>query len=210
MAARPPSRRRLWLALRPAGLARSCTKELLSSQDPVVRRGRPEEPGIQRDQSRRRAPVLVDGDFALAESAAIVEHIEDRWLTRPFSLTTGASARDPGADGARGRSPSRRGRPSFARGAGSRETLKTLQRELALWDGAAARDCLTGQPSAVDLTVYPFIAPLPRVARRGADFGINDLIGPRLAAWSDRIQTLPHRSTDLTAALESYRSDFTR
>jgi len=33
---------------------------------------------------RRRVPVLVDGDFALAESAAIVEYIEDRRPTGPL------------------------------------------------------------------------------------------------------------------------------
>jgi glutathione S-transferase len=32
---------------------------------------------------RRRAPVLVDDDFALAESAAIVEYIEERWPSGP-------------------------------------------------------------------------------------------------------------------------------
>ena len=31
---------------------------------------------------RRRVPVLVDDDFALAESAAIVEYIEERWGRR--------------------------------------------------------------------------------------------------------------------------------
>ena len=32
---------------------------------------------------RRKVPVLVDDDFALAESAAIVEYIEDRWPDGP-------------------------------------------------------------------------------------------------------------------------------
>ena len=32
---------------------------------------------------RRRVPVLVDDDFVLAESAAIVEYIEDRWPNGP-------------------------------------------------------------------------------------------------------------------------------
>lgn len=69
-------------------------------------------------------------------------------------------------------------------GAGSEETLNDLPGELALWDGAAARGCLTGELSAVDLAAYPFIALLLRVAARRTDFGMNDFIGPRLAAWS--------------------------
>jgi glutathione S-transferase len=32
---------------------------------------------------RQRAPVLVDDDFALYESAAIVEYVEDRWPNGP-------------------------------------------------------------------------------------------------------------------------------
>ena len=80
----------------------------------------------------------------------------------------------------------------FATGGGSQETLNDLPRELALRDDAAAGDCLTGELSAVDLTVYPFIALLLRVAARGADFDKKTrLIGPRLAAWIDRMQTLP-------------------
>ena len=39
---------------------------------------------------RRRVPVLVDDDFALAESAAIVEYIEERWPSGPALF-----ARDP-------------------------------------------------------------------------------------------------------------------
>ena len=39
---------------------------------------------------RRRVPVLVDDDFMLAESAAIVEYIEERWPSGPALF-----ARDP-------------------------------------------------------------------------------------------------------------------
>ena len=39
---------------------------------------------------RRRVPVLVDDDFALAESAAIVEYIEECWPSGPALF-----ARDP-------------------------------------------------------------------------------------------------------------------
>ena len=32
---------------------------------------------------RRRVPVIVDGDFVLYESAAIVEYISDKWPGEP-------------------------------------------------------------------------------------------------------------------------------
>ena len=42
--------------------------------------------------------------------------------------------------------------------------------ELALWEGAATGDYLTGELSAVDLTVYPFMALFLRIAGRRPDF----------------------------------------
>jgi glutathione S-transferase len=46
---------------------------------------------------RRRVPVLVDDDFALTESAAIVEYIEERWPSGPALVAIRASARSSGA-----------------------------------------------------------------------------------------------------------------
>jgi len=141
---------------------------------------------------RHRVPVLVDDDFVLTESAAIVEYIEDRWPLGP-----GLFARDP-----RQRAVQRRmvreadqnladfGR-RLASGEGSEDTRNDLRRELALWEDAATGDYLTGELSAVDLTVFPFMARLLRLAGRRADFVKEDVLGPRLAAWIDRMQTLP-------------------
>lgn len=141
---------------------------------------------------RRRVPVLVDGDFALAESAAIVEYIEDRWPSGPALF-----ARDP-----RERAIQRRMvreadeylapfGARFATGDGAEDALNDLRRELARWEDIATGDWLTSEMSAVDLTVYPFLALLLRLAGRRKDFVEGDVVGPRLAAWIDRMQTLP-------------------
>jgi hypothetical protein len=45
--------------------------------------------------------------------------------------------------------------------------------------------------SAVDLTAYPFLALVLRLAARRADFVKDDVIGPRLAVRIDRMQSLP-------------------
>jgi glutathione S-transferase len=141
---------------------------------------------------RRRVPVLVDDDFTLAESAAIVEYIEDRWPSGPALF-----ARDP-----RRRAIQRRmireadqyladlGQRLASR-AGSEDTRNDLRRELTLWEDAATGDYLSGELSAVDLTVYPFLALFLRVAGRRADFVKGDVIGPRLAVWIERMGTLP-------------------
>jgi glutathione S-transferase len=141
---------------------------------------------------RRRVPVLVDDDFVLSESAAIVEYIEDRWPLGPALF-----ARDP-----RQRAIQRRmvreadqylapAGTRFVSGEGAEDALNDLKRELALWEDAATPDYLTGELSAVDLTVFPFLALLQRLASRRKDFVMDDVVGPRLAAWIDRMQALP-------------------
>ena len=142
---------------------------------------------------RRRVPVLVDDDFALAESAAIVEYIEDRWPSGPALFARDPrTSRDPTAHGARSRRLSRRPRPALGR--------QAKGRRLAKRGAAGARSIgktprlgayLTGELSAVDLTVYPFLALFLRVAGRRADFVKDDVIGPRLSAWIDRMRMLP-------------------
>jgi glutathione S-transferase len=141
---------------------------------------------------RRRVPAVVDDDFALAESAAIVEYIEERWPSGPALF-----AHDP-----RQRAIQRRmvreaddyladlGQ-RLASGEGSKDALDEPRRELALWEDAATCEYLTGELSAVDLTVYPFLALFLRLASRRADFVKDDVIGPRLAVWIDRMQRLP-------------------
>jgi glutathione S-transferase len=66
-----------------------------------------------------------------------------------------------------------------------------VRRGLAPREDAATGKCLTGDLSAVDLTVYPFLALFLRVAGRRADFVKDDVVGPRLAAWIDRMRRLP-------------------
>jgi glutathione S-transferase len=93
---------------------------------------------------RRRVPVLVDDDFALAESAAIVEYIEERWASGPALF-----AGDP-----RQRAIQRRLVREAddylvdlgQRRAKARRALNDLRRELALWEDAALSGpaCLAG------------------------------------------------------------------
>jgi hypothetical protein len=54
----------------------------------------------------------------------------------------------------------------LASGEGSEGAPNDLRRELALWEDAARIECLTGELSAVDLMVYPFLALFLRLAGR--------------------------------------------
>jgi glutathione S-transferase len=69
--------------------------------------------------------------------------------------------------------------------------LDGVRQELALWKEAATGEYLTGELSAVDLTVYPFLPLFRRLVGRRADFVKEDVIGPRLPVWIDRMQSLP-------------------
>ena len=143
---------------------------------------------------RRRVPGLVDDDFALAEFAAIVEYIEDRWHIGPalFAQRGRASARSSGAWCAKPTniSPILAGVSARARRS-EEHTEGPAARSWPTGKDAATGEYLTGELSAVDLTVYPFLALFLRLAGRRADFVKDDVIGPRLAVWIDRAQTLP-------------------
>jgi glutathione S-transferase len=175
---------RVWLALEHKGAAYS--RKTLSFDA-----GDLKTPEFGKLNPRRRVPVLVDDDFVLYESAAVVEYIEDRWPEGPALF-----ARDM-----RKRAIQRRmvreadqylasAVQRFATGPDAGET-KDIRQELALWDGAATGDYLTGELSAVDLSVYPLVALFLRIAGRKADFVKSDIIGPGLAAWVDRMRALP-------------------
>jgi hypothetical protein len=79
----------------------------------------------------------------------------------------------------------------LASGEGSQGARNHLRQELALWEDTATGEYLTGELSAVDLTVYPFLALFLRVAGRRADFVKDDVMGPRLSIGIDRMQRLP-------------------
>ena len=140
---------------------------------------------------RRKVPVLVDDDFVIYESSAVVEYIEDRWPNGPALF-----AHEP-----RKRAIQRRmvrEADEYLADIGTRfatapseEGAKDLKQELALWERAATGDYLAGDLSAADLTVYPFMALFVRIAGRRPNFVKSDFVGPHLSAWMDRMQALP-------------------
>ena len=81
----------------------------------------------------------------------------------------------------------------LASGEGSKDALDEPRRELALWEDAATGEYLTGELSAVDLTVYPFLALFLRLASRRADFVKDDVVGPRLCRLDRSHAEASHR-----------------
>ncbi len=135
---------------------------------------------------RRRAPGLVDDDFAFAESATVVEYIEERGPSGPALFARDSrpraiqrrTVREADEDLADPGSLSRR-----ARTAGAHST--TCGKSAPLREDAAS------ELSAVGRTVYQFLALCPRSRRPQSGFVKGDPVGSRLSDWVARMQRLP-------------------
>lgn len=183
---------RVWLALEHKGIP--YTFKLLSFDS-----GDAEKPEYKKINPRQKVPTIVDDGFALYESSAIVEYLEDKVpgmvplfspdireratqrrliretddyffapLRKIFSTIT---ENKPAADVAAG--------------------VEQARAELAHWKSLPTGDYLTGALSAVDFTLYPFVALVDRFSQRNPQAVPVDLLPPRLKDWSARMQKLP-------------------
>jgi glutathione S-transferase len=152
---------------------------------------------------RHRVPVLVDDGFALYESAAIVEYVEDRWPDAPRLFSADLHERavqrrlireadqyvveplERLVTAVLFTKPEERKPETIARACGE------LREELAFWERATAGDYLAGPVSAADYTLYPELALVQRMASRNPGVIPADLAGPNVAAWMHRMETLP-------------------
>jgi len=152
---------------------------------------------------RRRVPVLVEDGFALYESSAIVEYIEDKWPDRPRLFADNHQQRALQRRMVREAdqyfatplehlveavlfTPAERREP--ARVASAWAEMKA---ELASWEAAISGDYLAGNLSAADFALFPLIALGRRIAQRNPGLVSGDLTGPRLSAWLSRMEALP-------------------
>lgn len=152
---------------------------------------------------RRRVPVLVDDGFALFESAAIVEYVEDRWPGEPRLFPADLRQRaivrrlvreaDQYVAATMDRltaailfTPPERREPQRIAAACDR-----MRKELALWETAIAGDYLAGALSAADFTLYPQLALIERMSMRNPGAIPADLAGVKIGAWMQRMAALP-------------------
>jgi len=66
-----------------------------------------------------------------------------------------------------------------------------VEREISAWEAAIKGEFLAGNLSAADFTLYPEIALALRIAGRKAGLVPAAPLGPRLAAWKQRMEALP-------------------
>ena len=152
---------------------------------------------------RRRVPVIVDDGFVLYESAAIVEYIADKWHGEPLLFSSDLRQRGiqrrmvrevdqyfgAGLEGlveAILFTPQERWSDEkiFA----ARDTMK---KELAMLETGIAGEYLAGALSAVDFTLYPYVALVQRMGKRKSGLVTADFMGPKIGAWVRRMETLP-------------------
>jgi glutathione S-transferase len=155
---------------------------------------------------RGRVPTLVDGDFAIWESTAIVEYLDDRWPERPL-LPRDARERARvrriamEADFELDAAMNDMARATFRAPAGARDPA-LLERGRAAATALIARleadvrgPFFAGaEPGMADFTVYPMLAMIRRIATRFDADRVPDgyPFGPRVAEWMQRIEALPY------------------
>jgi glutathione S-transferase len=163
------------------------------------------KPGFLALNPRHRVPVLVDGDFVLYESNAIVEYLDEAYpatgaLLFPGDVRTRALARrlimevdndfdaaiDPLTTQAFSTKPEERDATKIAAG------RKAVVDELTLFTSAMRGDFLVGPLSAADFAFYPLVAFLKRCELRLPDLDADGMLTPALAAWKARIERLPY------------------
>ena len=154
---------------------------------------------------RHRVPTIVDGDFVLYESNAIVEYLEEAYPGRGAPLFPGDAKRralvrrlvsevdsyfdkaiDPVIDELLYKKAEERNAQRLA------DSVQAVQDEYALFARSLAGDFLAGPLSAADYAFYPLVAFLDRCAVRAPGFDAAALLPPALAAWKARIEALPY------------------
>ena len=155
---------------------------------------------------RQKVPALVDNGFAMYESAAILEYLEDAYPKSgeplwPGDVKARAIARRRAAEVVAYIDPANDKILSeiFGQGGNAPDAAvidagkKQLSSELARIETWLDEDFLAGDKlSGADFTLYPYVAFLGRVDARKPGYDLLALAPPKLAAWMRRIEALPY------------------
>jgi len=189
---------RVQLALGAKGLAHEVRMLSFSAGDT-------KKPEFARLNPRRRVPVLVDGDFVLYESSAIVEYLDDAYPSSGLRLFPGDARMRATVRRLVGEVDAYTGKSTDdvidqviytkadARDAAKLEAGRAkVTEELAFMANCLAGDFLAGPLSAADFALYPVVAFLDRCHQREPWFDAQSLVPPALATWKRRIEALPY------------------
>jgi glutathione S-transferase len=152
---------------------------------------------------RGRVPTIVDDGYALWESSAIVEYLEERHPDKPLlpgDAKMRAAARRIAAEADGYLSTAmhplfeltlfRKGEADAGKIA---EAQKKVLDELALFEAQVNGPYILGPLSLADFTLFPHVRLLKRVEDRQPGNGIADSrLPPKLGAWKKQIEALPY------------------
>jgi len=165
--------------------------------------GDTKKPEFLKVNPRGQVPAIVHDGFALYESGAICEYLEERFPHQPLlpmepqaratvrrlalEVEHMSKADTPLFDETLFRAkdaPEDRAKIAAAQ--------ETVLKELAVWDARLTGDYLAGALSLADFTLYPFVRSLRRIDLRQPQNGLGDRMPKRLQAWMSRIEALPY------------------
>lgn len=191
---------RVWLALEHKGIAYDLKTLSFSAGDLK----RPEYRAIN---PRGKVPAIVDDGFALYESVAINEYLDERYpsgaplfpgnaqqraLTRRLVQEADqyyAIAMEKIVDQVLFTPQDKWNQAAIA------EARASLVEELRRWELPAGGAFLAGsQVSAADFTLYPLLALTQRMQKKKPDLDVAGMIGPNIAGWMKRVEALAYFS----------------
>jgi glutathione S-transferase len=152
---------------------------------------------------RHKVPTIVDEGFALYESLAIIEYLDERYAgpklfpgdVRQRAVIRRmvqeadqyyAVAMEELVDQILFTAPEKWDADKISEG------RQGVSKELTLWETLIRGDYLSDAISAADFTLYPLIALTLRMEKKKPDLDLHSTIGPRIAAWMKRIEALPY------------------
>src|SRR5688572_14352045 len=168
--------------------------------------GDTEKPEFVAINPRHQVPTIVDDGFALWESMAILEYLDERF--------TGGKPLYPGDAKARARLRRLSFEiQSYLRSAGVdpivdelfwkdgappdvdkiAKAREVVQRELRTMAGELQGDYLAGaEPTAADFMLYPEVGYVKRITFRKPETRLAELLPPEIVAWAKRVEALPY------------------
>jgi glutathione S-transferase len=152
---------------------------------------------------RGRVPAILDEGFALWESSAIAEYLEERYPQNPIlpkDVKARATARRISAEAEAYLAPTVGRLVELALYAEKpvspaeiEEAKAKIQEELARFERQMTGPYFLGSLSIADFAVFSHLRLLQRVEDRKPGKGIaHDRLPPKLAAWVKQIEALPY------------------
>jgi glutathione S-transferase len=188
---------KVWLTLEHKAIAYEAKRLSFDNDDT-------KSPEFLKINPRGRVPAIVDDGFALYESNAICEYLEEKYPQNPL-LPKDVKGRalvrrligecedglyKPGSDlmsKVLYTAPAERDPKQIE------EAKAELRKELGYWERYLTADFFAGQLSLADFAIYPYLRMPVRVEERAPGLGLKrEDLPANVAIWMKRIERLPY------------------